>query len=286
MLKWYAYHIFYFDDPTLLLRQIYSILKKAQIKYGNFDYFFIRYWNGGPHLRLRIKAGSVVVPQFVACEINDLLKRYPSKVILNKKLYLKTEKKISVKEGETLIPIQNNNTVLQTRYCPEYDKYFGVKGVESAEKEFVFSSRLVLKIIAMNNSKSINYLISVAFFDLLFSAARIEFNKSNFILNYNNYWKEFTSGSKHFSKIEHVQFSKKAIERTQLIVFSNEVFLFHQKIFDEIKKEITNKNEILNFVFNFYHLFNNRLGITPVEEVVVSRIAYNSLIPKKERRNK
>ena len=49
-------------------------------------------------------------------------------------------------------------------------------------------------------------------------------------------------------------------------------YVFHKKIFQDLKK-IAGEKDVLRFGFNFVHLFNNRIGIIPAEEVMIGIMA-------------
>jgi thiopeptide-type bacteriocin biosynthesis protein len=53
--KWTSFHLFYHGDLDLLLTAVLAPMLGDLLRDGIVqDWFFLRYWNGGPHIRLRV----------------------------------------------------------------------------------------------------------------------------------------------------------------------------------------------------------------------------------------
>lgn len=105
------------------------------------QFFFIRYWEQGPHIRLRFKGETEVLEKQVKPRLEDyflnFLKQHPS-----------TRQK--PEGGEELPPELRwfpNNSVQFIAYEPEIERYGGPAGILIAEKQFEASSRAVSAII-------------------------------------------------------------------------------------------------------------------------------------------
>ena len=58
---WHSIHIFYAGSmDKLLLEGFFPILSSLEDLAESPDFFFIRYWNGGPHIRVRFRSGDEV----------------------------------------------------------------------------------------------------------------------------------------------------------------------------------------------------------------------------------
>ncbi|MDA6131158.1 hypothetical protein OSK38_27810, partial [Escherichia coli] len=53
--NWKAYHVFYHGNLDILIQQCIKPITKKLLSEGIAEkFFFIRYWEGGPHIRLRV----------------------------------------------------------------------------------------------------------------------------------------------------------------------------------------------------------------------------------------
>lgn len=160
---WKSLHIHYNSDPFWLLTEVISPLVRAQRASGAVSqFFFIRYWENGPHIRLRLKTsddGTGVAPVSKAkSEIKEFLKQRPSVFNFPAKFMPSTFEKLFIEEYGTdklhqkygaggSIPYERNNTVLDAVYEPEYERYGGVHAITLAEQYFEDSSQIVLEVL-------------------------------------------------------------------------------------------------------------------------------------------
>ncbi|MCA9936599.1 MAG: thiopeptide-type bacteriocin biosynthesis protein, partial [Anaerolineales bacterium] len=98
----------------------------------------IRYWERGPHIRLRLKGQPSALQNHVKpaleATFTDYFTKYPSE-------RPSPETSPPVPAEQTWLP---NNSVQFIAYEPEIDRYGGPTGIEIAEKHFQSSSRAVL----------------------------------------------------------------------------------------------------------------------------------------------
>lgn len=113
------------------------------------QFFFIRYWERGPHIRLRFKGKKNLLekelkPEIKSC-FSDYFRKYPSR---------REEPKWA-----TELPKNKrwfaNNSIKFIKYEPEFERYGGPVGIVIAESQFEASSQVVLAII--EESKSWDY---------------------------------------------------------------------------------------------------------------------------------
>lgn len=105
------------------------------------QFFFIRFSERGPHVRLRFKGNKDVLEDKLKPRLEafflDYFGRYPSK---------RVEPSGSNDLGPSE-PWYPNNSIQYVRYEPEIDRYGGAQGILIAEKQFEVSSRTVLLIL-------------------------------------------------------------------------------------------------------------------------------------------
>lgn len=135
--QWLSVYIYY-EQPweQLLVEAVNPFIKKL-IKNKSIDqYFFIRYFERGPHIRLRLKGNREVLESVVKPSLdtyfNDYFTKHPS------------ERKAKHDVSYAWLP---NNSLHYITYEPEYDRYGGSDLIELAEQHFQNSSNAVMSIL-------------------------------------------------------------------------------------------------------------------------------------------
>ncbi len=137
--QYLSFYIYYAEPwESLLLGAVHPLVKKLVDQELITQYFFIRYWEQGPHLRLRLKksptATEAEVSKIVLENLNNFILKYPSKLFLSPEM----------EEHKLKESWRNNNQVLSISYQPETARYGGQAGLPLAELQFFASSRVVL----------------------------------------------------------------------------------------------------------------------------------------------
>lgn len=164
---WISVHIFYSSNGNPLLGECVAPLVAKLRERGLISrYFFIRYWMGGPHVRLRLLPAEGVaeasVKEVVEADIAAFLARRPALYEIDRAAlaplyrnmyeaeYGAEEFAARFGEGGEL-PFYDNNTFHYIDYEPEYDRYGGEAGVDLAERHFEVSSDMVLRLVRETN---------------------------------------------------------------------------------------------------------------------------------------
>jgi uncharacterized protein YhbP (UPF0306 family) len=162
--SWLSVYLYYGEPwENLLTKGIYPFSEKMKSHGLIKSYFYIRYWDKGPHIRLRLN-----------CEKNarneikeDLVKYFESYFKINPST-------IDPKEllNRKVKEFRPNNTLYFTKYLPEYQMYGGKLAMHAAEKQFQLSSQIVLGTINEFSNWSSNDAITHAIiFNLLIAHA-------------------------------------------------------------------------------------------------------------------
>ncbi|QGZ40727.1 thiopeptide-type bacteriocin biosynthesis protein [Pseudoduganella flava] len=206
---WESLHIHYNSDPFWLLTEaIDPLIRKLSDDGLLANYFFIRYWEKGPHIRLRLRpADSAAVPALlktVSTGVEQFLARRPS-IFKFPSLYMSDMfKNLFIEEyGEPalyrkygkkgLIPFERNNTIQPARYEPEYERYGGARGTAIAEAYFESSSAVTLQVLKGQNGHDFRIVLGQAFRFfayvclIFFDAAE----RAGFALAYHRQWAQF-----------------------------------------------------------------------------------------------
>lgn len=155
-LPWLSAHIYYSEPfEKLLIMGMKPILEQLQKTKEIKGYFFIRYWERGPHIRLRIQADTKMLEEqikpFLLRTFQEFMKIHPSE--RKESVW----KKLSI--SQRWYP---NNSVQFIQYEPEITRYGGEYCIDIAEKHFQYSSDTVLKILALEKDWSYDRALGVA----------------------------------------------------------------------------------------------------------------------------
>lgn len=135
--SWVSAHVLSNDDLTACIREVVAPVTDREIASGRSDrFFFIRYGEGGPHIRLRLRSGRPSTedyPAFVVAEIEEQAAA------------------VGLKARVELV-----------RYVPELDRYGGLRGVEIAERVFYSSSTTVLRALLESETWSYTHALNAA----------------------------------------------------------------------------------------------------------------------------
>lgn len=151
--KWKSYHMFLWDYSVFdtVIMYIYSHLNDEEKE----KLFFIRYWEGGPHLRVRVQESvSQRIEIILNRAMRHTIKQFPyiRNIKLDKeKYYLESftdGEKIDVKQ----MPWYANMSIEQIPYNPELDRYGGANLIEYSEKLFCISSKITNKLLNLKPS--------------------------------------------------------------------------------------------------------------------------------------
>lgn len=264
-MNWLSVHLFYEDLDQLLIMAVFPFLKKIEQQKKIKSYFFIRYSEGGKHIRLRLKTNDEpYLKETINQFFNSFLKKRPSK-----------------RERENLDHYPNNS-IQYIPYKPEYDRYGGKKGMEASEEQFHISSETVRKV--MENIPKWDYEsamgISIQLQLVLLSAAGLVRSESVELFDF--YYKKWST-----------ILPESALPKPEQIDSQQEVIHFIQSFWKKLKGIPTFENHILedwhfqnrelmiafdltNYYDDYLHLLNNRLGIFNIDEVFLAKLLYRS----------
>lgn len=147
---WRALHIFLHDpirQEAFLMEQVAP--RVPAFKASAKGWFFIRYWEGGPHLRLRLN--GMAGPEFaaLAAELAAATAVYRSADPLQADAY---QASVSPQLQRTALEesgaFHADGAVVERPYKPELDRYGGAAAMAMNEAVFGASSELALKVLA------------------------------------------------------------------------------------------------------------------------------------------
>ncbi|MGB8955823.1 MAG: thiopeptide-type bacteriocin biosynthesis protein [Tumebacillaceae bacterium] len=153
MQTWLSLHAFHHDAAALdpfLLNGI-APLVQVLLKQGLIDsYFFIRYWEGGPHIRLRLRGDVNTLQQQVKPQATAALKEFlqanPSQTRLKRDTYYDSLF-AHAPSGDADLPWYEDGEVLEIPYDQETLRYGGVQAMKVAQNLFMVSSEVTIALL-------------------------------------------------------------------------------------------------------------------------------------------
>jgi thiopeptide-type bacteriocin biosynthesis protein len=131
---WASFHLFRADPlDQFLTTAITPFVAKIATEGLVSGFFFVRYWEGGAHIRLRLRTKSMrPLVQCTRSYFEQYFKAHPS-----------------VRRFEPLSSgMFANDSVQEIEYQPEVSRYGGPKCIAISERQFEASSRAILSVIA------------------------------------------------------------------------------------------------------------------------------------------
>jgi hypothetical protein len=200
MKTWLNAHIFYHDEQdSLLLDCLRPLVRQLQERELIDRFFFIRYWEGGPHIRLRLCGDSAVleaeVKPLLDAQVTEYLLAFPSETLVQEEEVKLQHMQLYRREyGVTgFTPLYPNNSVQYLAYSPEVDRYGGRRGVEIAESHFENSSHIAFRLLDQTrHKKGLRQTVALRFaLALALSMGVSRENLEAYFINYFHFWLYF-----------------------------------------------------------------------------------------------
>lgn len=146
---WTAVHLFHQGDlDTLLLEAVVPALAGLAREGRVRGHFFLRYWEGGPHLRVRILSapphgtGAHDTARELVARWNTWLRDHPSPRSVDEAAYLGFADQAAAREGLSgYEPWRALHDHAETRpYLPEHDRYGTGASLAAVERHFMEAS--------------------------------------------------------------------------------------------------------------------------------------------------
>jgi thiopeptide-type bacteriocin biosynthesis protein len=302
-MTWGSLHVYYYapQDP-LIVDGLWPTVTRLREQGLVQQSFFLRYWAGGPHVRLRMQAGAAAqtAKALVGAQagIAEYLRRHPSDATIDPSEYRGMQQFLGDLEGVAgdggLI---DDNSAHRAAYEPEYGKYGGARGVEIAERLFDHSSRIAVGVLALAGGNQPRRL-GIALSMMLSALRAIGFDReamAGFLDRHYRYWARYTTGQ---TEIRWADSTGRAIpgnpeptggtvtpldrEQTRALLadwsaavaeawsalgqHAAEVLPAVTMIGEGAPAEVR-KNGVL---MSYLHTHNNRLGVRPIQEAYLA----------------
>lgn len=198
--NWSSLHVF-LSDPAQSLRFLREWLtpqiKKLTSEKTISAWFFIRYWDGGPHLRLRFATRDAVGLTDFQRQLGAAVDAYKAPRPLTREEYYGAHKFDGGAVDVASLAWYGDGAVVPIAYEPETVRYGGARAVHVNERLFRASSDIALRLCAADGRTPQQHLATAM---LLMAAGYLAFNRSwsdaaNFFSNYAAYWRAYSEAA-------------------------------------------------------------------------------------------
>jgi thiopeptide-type bacteriocin biosynthesis protein len=157
MKHWLAAYLYYNEPWENFLKEgvqpfVKSVMKRPEVQ----NYFFIRYWERGPHIRLRFQGEPDYLEQVLKPELLSYFEKHFKERPSHRKDPL-WAKEVSFSEQWFA-----NNSVQFIAYEPETERYGGESGLPVSENQFQYSSDAVISALLETEEWSYERAMGVA----------------------------------------------------------------------------------------------------------------------------
>jgi thiopeptide-type bacteriocin biosynthesis protein len=305
--NWHSLHIHYYTSPDLLLVESIAPVVASCRSTHLSQWFFLRYWKGGPHVRLRLlldEATEGATLRAVRSEIGEYLVQHPSTgplpEVIKDSLRMLARFEADDEQSQEIVP---DNTVRFHPYEPEYNRYGGKLGVALAESLFEASSDIVLEVLKII-SETPTRRLGISFAMMLAGlrgAGLTETSMADFLVGYYRFWARYLPDNIAASWAAGLEEKQRSLLPHATAVLSDSsppgsrvgqaLARWKSAVSTVVTRLDTRAGDILPNVImpiqdapmeyrrdflllNYLHTHNNRLGVTPGHEAYLAYLAH------------
>jgi hypothetical protein len=302
--QWCSIHIFYHNNhDELLVHCIEPLARLLKAQELVLRLFFLRYWKGGPHIRLRFLVANPKlrddVLNMVCSRIREYLTLYPSTHALRPEQYREMERLFSTLENQQEVggKLQPNNSLSIEYYLSELAKYGGSLGVAIAEDLFDASTSCVFRSLqqvggtyekklgqafVMSLVGTVAFGLPIAELPDFFDWYRCIWERY-LVVSTKKSWE--TVLEKNRSRLEEYAYgilarktvlSPVACEWGKAMASASNALATHSdEVFDAVQMVSANRETKRWFlIMNYLHTHNNRIGVLTGDEAFIAFLAY------------
>jgi hypothetical protein len=153
---WVSGHLFSHGDLDALLARAVRPLVAELARAGNAGgFFFLRHWDGGPHIRLRLLARTAtdrpVLRRMVRERCGGYLREHPSPAAITQQQYGELASSLARQEGAAsyLSRLQPDGSVRFIGYRREHARYGDLAAMRAIEEHFERASEIALSLVSL-----------------------------------------------------------------------------------------------------------------------------------------
>ena len=234
--QWQALHIFIVDPAQqnkFLLDVIYPEVNKFLTEGRVSQWFFMKYWEGGPHLRVRVKNISQEDFSVLKQTFSTRIGTHKDNSALSREDFYRHNKFDGEAVDSNTLPWFEPGSVEEITYQPEFERYGGEFAMPISEQMFCASSEFAVDILK-HSLESSNDKITLAFDLLLMGVSQLNPDKAT----PDNLHMFFTQYAKFYARFIH---DIQSIDDNLQQFFENNKSLLISKANNALNGNITSK---------------------------------------------
>jgi thiopeptide-type bacteriocin biosynthesis protein len=286
MQSWKSYRVYYQFQPgydgliLLLAEQLDVLMARGRIS----KWFFLRYWEDGPHIRVRYLADGELGEEELFSLVRDYISRYPAIRRLSKEEYFQGHKF----DGEPLdlhdLDWYEEGEIIAKPYEPEYERYGGAPLMPLTESLFMESSRLAAHMLDLTAGSAFTRRLLVGM-RLLEELAEQTFTRVPRLGGVLSFYRKSAESWQRLYQLGDMTLSAKLVhwcaehpdwrEATdRLLRSSGDYEELRNRLLDgfaAIAEAEEEDQRVRSIVYSHLHMLNNRFGIGPEFEYSLYR---------------
>ncbi|MET8243294.1 thiopeptide-type bacteriocin biosynthesis protein [Streptomyces sp. NPDC005202] len=263
---------------------------------GRDRFFFLRYWQGGPHIRLRIDGALEATLEAVRTSLASAVPQLTTELSDEYAYEVSLQSELADLEGEQPAEIRPAGTIEPADYVPEYRKYGGTVGVDIAERVFCETSVAVLDLLSAQADRELKAPIGEAMrimaMSLRGSGLGVEESRE-FLGRYEAWWRRYVPpGYDDMWPSLYDRTRESVTNLCRSVWLEGRTDAFHDIYANALASAHSAHGEATDgdlaqlrlgdttyagCLANYLHTTNNRLGIIPAGEAFVAHVMRRSL---------
>jgi hypothetical protein len=257
------YFIHHPEDQDLFVKGLIDVFQmRPQTKW-----FFIRYWHGGPHIRVRF-VDEVNIKEMLEQLMYNCLEH--KEYQLTKEEYYKNHTFDGKEEDATKLPFYANGVYKKIKYEPEHERYGRGERLEFSEMAFQVSSEIVSRFFKLTLNRNAKLGLSIFMFHYFLSFID---NKNKFLDLYYQYWNQMNAGNMNINlSHDSLNILEGILDNLKLgEVFEQELSRLTNLLISIQNSGIS--NDAFNYIISSHiHMANNRLSVVPQMEAIIAKL--------------
>ncbi|MFD2171146.1 lantibiotic dehydratase C-terminal domain-containing protein [Tumebacillus lipolyticus] len=253
--EWAGFHIFYHHfekQDDLLLDCLFPAVRKLQAEGHCREWFFLRYWEGGPHIRIRFLQPSEQVEAYIREQAVAFIEANPPQAEMSATAYYANHKFDGEAVDRDSLPWYGSGSIVRLPYEPEFKRYGGSAAMEVSEDLFNSSSDLVEQVLRATRGeyqKRMNIAMDLMLLTALCLGVRVE-DVGMFFERYMYSWQTFVDQPEaQRVKIGELYERQRDVWKPRFrtlveFVNSDQEFLFYRQWVDQLKRAFARLEEI------------------------------------------
>lgn len=273
---WHSKHLF-IHDFGLIDRFLSSHLFSVIDAITPDQWFFIRYWQGGPHIRLRYRFDDPVRKKSFDALLSERLAVFEKEHEGHPFREVSYDGRIVELEGVSDLDVYPNFSIRDIPYQPEWERYGGEGAMAFSEQLFHRSSEMAKTIIDSLEWPK-RYVVAFDLMQYSFGVAEkmgMIRSVEEFFSSYHKVWESFGAGPQHEAvrKALEKRMDKNRGRQEVPEVYQDYLAALETAMSRILETQTTYRAENIHYLMvSHIHMLNNRLGISPENEHFLSGV--------------